>query len=1279
MTEVWNMRKMMKRLGAVLMAAVILLSLVLPVYAVDTEGPVVTDVVFEQQDTDIGRGLEVSFTFTAIDSYGSAVAAEGSWVSFHYVDTDEGYRRECTSVEALENNRYRMTFPVNDDSLGKMAVSEWVVADSAGNVTEMMCIDGEWPNFIYTFQRNLPVQSSIALYFDEACTQPAGTKTMTDSEYLTSGEYNIPLYAKQTGDEIDYAICRNLRVQLKHDELRQDMYGDLTYDDAKGIWVGLLNMSFIDKHGDYSLYSITTTTPGEEQYAVECSNAGEFSLFFDEQNTDNIAPVLEDVYFSQNGTKIENAAAVNYNDTVKLHLKVTDAKPDGNTTATSGVHVIFAYLRNDVGAAMDDMSMDYRGNDAYPLTYDAATGYYVGDVPVDELYGTQWYLERVYMTDLYDNINTAYPTDVSFLLTDADGNCVIPQIDWEYIVRLSHVDLDDGEPIPVSTTGKTVRFGDLGLEAPEAEGREFLYWAREVEDRQLEQLTDDSVIRVSQGEQINFWPVYDSYRGMVIVEYCDKNGEYRRECYTEEVTGTNTFRDILDNAGVDLGAITHFEDYGFTGSWEGENDLDLAVSIPFSVLMLNAQYDAKIIRVYGEYVREDLNGEVQELQLRFEGEPTHADVLAAAEEALADVQHAESLGFAGWEWLDGESADINEPAWSEYVFVAQYEKALVEVQHLISVDSNGGRNQQYEQFVVEAGTTWESFLAGITHPELPEGASEWVCGDQREGEIRGSEFISFVPKYDSYALTYTYYYMNTAGDIVSGSKSLTYAPDGGTWLDFFDTLTLPAGAKADVLAWMVDAELPFESLSVPMATEITAYALYGDAVPVNAAYAYIDAQGEPVCREELVYVDFGDDMDSMLLDAAAQVMDGAVHHAERTHQGDEAYNMTQSADELTESCMTSLLIDIIAVYDKILVRLTMPDGTVTNSLVDDFADITLPGTYNGRKIGWDLDIGIEQAWIEDDTELGEGYCPWLVGVASYVEEEADPSPSPSTDPSPAPSTAPSPTPSQTPSAGVPNYNTYPAPTPSAQPAVVLTEERVEELVEEIGTAADGTVIEIDMSQKTTVDGKTATVVPVEILEAVKGKDVNIVLDMGDYSWTINGQNVVGQNLQDINLEVKADTNAVPPSIVNGLAGDRPTTQLSLTHNGDFGFRATLKINVGDEHAGELGNLFYYDSNHKLVFISKGEIDDLGDVELDFAHASDYVIVIGNMDEPEDTMEAPVVSAGDIKAEPEEEASAAEVTEEPEESRRGGLWVIILLFVLLVIALTAVIVIFRKKK
>ena len=171
-----------------------------------------------------------------------------------------------------------------------------------------------------------------------------------------------------------------------------------------------------------------------------------------------------------------------------------------------------------------------------------------------------------------------------------------------------------------------------------------------------------------------------------------------------------------------------------------------------------------------------------------------------------------------------------------------------------------------------------------------------------------------------------------------------------------------------------------------------------------------------------------------------------------------------------------------------------------------------------------------------------------------------------------------------------------------QPSV-LPSETINSVVSAINGAAAGENITVAMGG--------ATVVPKAILEAAKGKDVNIVLDMGGYTWTINGMDILASDLQDINLEVKFDTNAIPSNVVKALAGDNPVRQISLTHNGDFGFKATLTMNAGAEYSGKYGNLYYYDSDGKMVFINAGTIDESGNVSLEFSHASDYLLVMSD--------------------------------------------------------------------
>ncbi len=129
----------------------------------------------------------------------------------------------------------------------------------------------------------------------------------------------------------------------------------------------------------------------------------------------------------------------------------------------------------------------------------------------------------------------------------------------------------------------------------------------------------------------------------------------------------------------------------------------------------------------------------------------------------------------------------------------------------------------------------------------------------------------------------------------------------------------------------------------------------------------------------------------------------------------------------------------------------------------------------------------------------------------------------------------------------------------------------------------------------------------------EGKDVDIVLDMNGYKWTINGNNIQADNLKDINLSVDTDSDAIPDDVISELAGNNPVKQISLAFSGDFGFKASLTYNIGSEYAGKYGNLYYYDSTGRMIFQNAGTIDADGNISLNFSHASEYAVVIADND------------------------------------------------------------------
>ena len=140
-----------------------------------------------------------------------------------------------------------------------------------------------------------------------------------------------------------------------------------------------------------------------------------------------------------------------------------------------------------------------------------------------------------------------------------------------------------------------------------------------------------------------------------------------------------------------------------------------------------------------------------------------------------------------------------------------------------------------------------------------------------------------------------------------------------------------------------------------------------------------------------------------------------------------------------------------------------------------------------------------------------------------------------------------------------------------------------------------------------------TVVPKDVIDSIKGKDTTLVLDMGNgLSWKIYGKDITDA-AGDIDFDVTVGADAgksIPVDVINNVTGERSSLNLTLAYDGEFGFTATLTVNMESKNAGLYANLFYYnEQTGELEFISAGQIDPEGNVELVFTHASDYTIVV----------------------------------------------------------------------
>ena len=147
----------------------------------------------------------------------------------------------------------------------------------------------------------------------------------------------------------------------------------------------------------------------------------------------------------------------------------------------------------------------------------------------------------------------------------------------------------------------------------------------------------------------------------------------------------------------------------------------------------------------------------------------------------------------------------------------------------------------------------------------------------------------------------------------------------------------------------------------------------------------------------------------------------------------------------------------------------------------------------------------------------------------------------------------------------------------------------------------------------TVAMNGTTVVPKDVIDSIKGKDTTLVLDMGNgLSWKIFGKDITDA-AGDIDFDVTVGADAgksILVDVINNVTGEHSSLNLTLAYDGEFGFTATLTVNMESKNAGLYANLFYYnEQTGELEFISAGQIDPDGNVELVFTHASDYTIVV----------------------------------------------------------------------
>lgn len=166
------------------------------------------------------------------------------------------------------------------------------------------------------------------------------------------------------------------------------------------------------------------------------------------------------------------------------------------------------------------------------------------------------------------------------------------------------------------------------------------------------------------------------------------------------------------------------------------------------------------------------------------------------------------------------------------------------------------------------------------------------------------------------------------------------------------------------------------------------------------------------------------------------------------------------------------------------------------------------------------------------------------------------------------------------------------------------------------------IISQDSSVEVSLSSENATL-PSDVVENAKGKDVNIIVNIGSYQWTVNGLDVSDGNVADVNLGVNENKGIVPENITDKYTDGQKTVEVNLDYEGQFGYTANLKIYVGKEYAGKTASILHYDTeNARLAYQGVSTVDSDGNAELPLRHASSYMLVIDDK---------PVGLPGDLNA------------------------------------------------
>ena len=120
------------------------------------------------------------------------------------------------------------------------------------------------------------------------------------------------------------------------------------------------------------------------------------------------------------------------------------------------------------------------------------------------------------------------------------------------------------------------------------------------------------------------------------------------------------------------------------------------------------------------------------------------------------------------------------------------------------------------------------------------------------------------------------------------------------------------------------------------------------------------------------------------------------------------------------------------------------------------------------------------------------------------------------------------------------------------PYIPPTKTPSQQAIDKIEDAKEGSTVKITLRTGQTKLDK-------EVFEELAGRDVTLEISLpGGVTWTVNGEDIPQTaNLTDLDMGVSLNTSTIPVDLINAITGEIGTVQLTLKHDGPFGFTMTL--------------------------------------------------------------------------------------------------------------------------